>query len=110
MHIERLHERQARMRKTVAVTLLIWPAFRYFLFYFILYGLPTKGGSIIVLRMLMSTKWRGRRYINQASSSEKKIRLVFILLYWYAENRGRVDLTVNKETEAVTQAMNLLYE
>ena len=80
----------------------------YFFFYFILYGLATKGGSIIVLRMLMSTKWRGRRYINQASSSEKKIRLVFILLYWYAENRRRVDLTVNEETEAVTQAMGPL--
>ena len=48
----------------------------------------------------MSTKWRGRRYTNQASSSEKKIRLVFILLYWYAENRLGVDLTVNEETEA----------
>ena len=36
----------------------------------------------------------------QVSSSEKKIRLVFMLLYWYAENRLRVDLTVNEETEA----------
>ena len=46
--------------------------------------------------------------MNQASLSEKKIRLVFILLYWYAENRRRVDLTVNEETEAVTQAMGPL--
>ena len=30
MHIEWLHERQARIRKTVAVTFLIWPAFSYF--------------------------------------------------------------------------------
>ena len=75
---EWLHERQARIRKTVAVKFLIWPAFSCFLLLFILYGLPSKGSSTIVLRMLMSTKWRGRtgRYINQASSSEKKIRLV----------------------------------
>ena len=97
MHVEWLHERKARIRKTVAVTFLIWPAFSYS---FRFYGLATKGSSIIVLRMLMSTKWRGRRYINQASSSEKKIRLVFILLYWYAENSLGVDLIVNEETEA----------
>ena len=30
MCIEWLHERQARIRKTVAVTFLIWPAFSYF--------------------------------------------------------------------------------
>ena len=85
MHIERLHERQSSNTQdrsghvfNLASILL--------LFYFILYGLATKGGSIIIFRMLMSTKWRGRRYINQASY-EKNIRVVLILLYWYAENR-----------------------
>ena len=45
--------------------------------------------------------------IKTRSSSEKKIQLAFILLYWYAENRLRVELTVNKK-QAVTQAMGPL--
>ena len=33
---------------------------------------------------------------------KRKFKLVFIRLYWYAENRGRVDLTV-KDTVAVAK-------
>ena len=43
MHIEWPHERQARIRKTVAVTFLIWPAFSCFIFYFIWSG--NQGGQ-----------------------------------------------------------------
>ena len=56
MRIKWLHRRRARLRKTVAVTFLIWPAFSYF---FVLYGLATKAGSILVLRMAMATQWPG---------------------------------------------------
>ena len=76
---------KARLRKTVEVTFLTWPAFCYFFILFYMVWQPRGGSNIL--------------RINQVSSYEEKIQLVFILLYWYAENRLKADLTVNKETE-----------
>ena len=72
MRIEWLHQRQARMRKTVAVMFFIWPAFSYF-FRFIWSG--NQGVSVSVLRMVMPTERRGRTNITNKLGSIEPVRM-----------------------------------